>query len=89
MSLCELLGSHADVWYAIYLSLNKISQEICKIITTGRTCTVRLIKLSTVTNCYFQKIMYIRKKEKSEPKWKTREDRVCSAILALGSRRVT
>lgn len=32
-------------------------------ITTGRIRTVRLIKLSTVINCYFQKIMCANKKE--------------------------
>lgn len=73
----------------MYLPVNKISQEICKVITTGRTCTVRLIKLSTVINCYFQKIMCISKKEKSEPKWKTQEDGACSNILVPGRWRVT
>lgn len=87
--MCELLGSYTNVCFAMYLPVNKISQEVCKIITTGRTCTVRLIKLSTVINCYFQKITYISKKEESEPKWKTREDRVCSNVPAPGGWRVT
>lgn len=69
----ELLGSCTNVCFAMYLPVNKISQEICKIITTGRTCTVRLIKLSTVINCFFQKIMCISKKEESEPGWKTKK----------------
>lgn len=87
--MCELLGSYTNVCFAMYLPVNKISQEICKIITTGRTCTVRLIKLSTVINCYFQKITYISKKEESEPKWKTREDGACSNVLAPGGWRET
>lgn len=69
----ELLGSCTNVCFAMYLPVNKISQEICKIITTGRTCTVRLIKLSTVINCFFQKIMCISKREESEPGWKTKK----------------
>lgn len=82
--MCELLGSCTNVCFAMYLPVNKISQEICKIITTGRTCTVRLIKLSTVINCFFQKIMYISKKEESEPGWKTRKTEWCDVVLAAG-----
>lgn len=61
--MCELLGSCTNVCFAMYLPANKIAQEICKMITTGKIRTVRLIKLSTVINCYFQKIMCVNKKE--------------------------
>lgn len=89
VSLRERLGSCTNVCFAVNLPVNKISQEICKIITTGRTCTVRLIKLSTVINCYFQKIMYISEKEEGEPEWKTREDRASGSVPVPGGWRVT